>query len=71
MDAIKLIKRVVLTALTLLAVFLVGTYLVQSFNQPQVQSRLELYQTNLLLHVAEYQGEYPNDPAVQIVQALA
>ncbi|MCT7973987.1 CPBP family intramembrane glutamic endopeptidase [Laspinema olomoucense] len=71
MDAIKLIKRVVLTALTLLAVFLVGTSLVQSFNQPQVQSRLELYQTNLLLHVAEYQGEYPNDPAVQIVQALA
>ncbi len=70
MDAIKLIKRVVLTALTLLAVFLVGTSLVQSFNQPQVQSRLELYQTNLLLHVAEYQGESPNDPALQIVQAL-
>ena len=71
MDAIKLIKRVVLTALTLLAVFLVGTSLVQSFNQPQVQSRLELYQTNLLLHVAEYQGESDNDPALQIVQALA
>ncbi|MCT7968186.1 CPBP family intramembrane metalloprotease [Laspinema sp. D1] len=70
MDAIKLIKRVILTALTLLAVFLVGTSLVQSFNQPQVQSRLELYQTNLLLHVAEYQGESDNDPAVQIVQAL-
>ncbi len=71
MDAIKLIKRGVLTALTLLAVFLVGTSLVQSFNQPQVQSRLELYQTNLLLHVAEYQGESANDPALQIVQALA
>jgi hypothetical protein len=28
----------------------------QSLSQPQIQSRLELYQTNLLLHASEWQG---------------
>lgn len=70
MDAIKIIKRVVLTALTLLVVLLLSASLIESFNQPQIQSRLELYQTNLLLHAAEYQGESPNDPTATTMRSL-
>nr|WP_317109545.1 hypothetical protein [Chroococcidiopsis sp. SAG 2025] len=42
------IKRVVLSALTVLTVLLAGASLWQSWQQPQFQSRLELYETNLL-----------------------
>jgi uncharacterized protein len=51
------IKRVVLSALTVLAVLLAGTSLWQSWQQPQFQSRLELYETNLLLRAAEWQPQ--------------
>ncbi|MBD2039910.1 type II CAAX endopeptidase family protein [Microcoleus sp. FACHB-672] len=51
------IKRLLLGALTILALFLVSASLVQSWNQPQIQSRLELYQTNLILHAAEWRGD--------------
>jgi len=34
-----------------------GASLVESWKQPQIQSRLELYQTNLLLHAAQWQPE--------------
>jgi len=54
------IKRVVLSALTVLAVLLAGASLWQSWQQPQFQSRLELYETNLLLRAAEWQ---PQDSA--------
>ncbi|MGQ4649513.1 CPBP family glutamic-type intramembrane protease [Lyngbya aestuarii] len=49
------IKRVILVLLTILAIVKVSLSLVASWNQPQIQSRLELYQTNLLLHAAELQ----------------
>lgn len=49
------IKRVVLIILTILALFKISISLVESWNQPQIQSRLELYQTNFLLHAAEWQ----------------
>lgn len=47
------IKRLILSLLTILAVVRVLFSLQDSFSQPQIQSRLELYQTNLLLHAAE------------------
>ena len=54
------IKRLILAVLTILAVLQVSLSLIDSWNQPQIQSRLELYQTNLLLHAAEWQDEKPS-----------
>lgn len=51
-----------LTVLTAIAVGLVFLSLLASWNQPQIQSRLELYQTNLLLHAAEFEADNPEDP---------
>ncbi|MDY6785428.1 MAG: CPBP family glutamic-type intramembrane protease [Cyanobacteriota bacterium] len=51
------LKRLLLVILTVLAVFNVGLSLFGSLNQPQVQSRLELYQTHLLLKAAELKTE--------------
>lgn len=56
------IKRLILVVLTIFAIAKVGLSLVASWSQPQIQSRLELYQTNLLLHAAEWQGKN-TDPA--------
>ncbi|HEY9675852.1 MAG TPA: CPBP family glutamic-type intramembrane protease [Waterburya sp.] len=50
------IKRLILIALTIFAIAKVSLSLIESLGQPQIQSRLELYQTNLLLHAAEWQG---------------
>lgn len=51
------IKRLILLVLTIFAIAKVSLSLVESWSQPQIQSRLELYQTNLLLHAAEWQPE--------------
>ncbi len=51
------LKRIILSILTAIAIALVGLSLLASWNEPQIQSRLELYQTNLLLHASEWQGE--------------
>src|SRR4028119_67624 len=50
------IKRLILIVLTLVAVVKISLSLIESWGQPQIQSRLELYQTNLLLHASEWQG---------------
>ena len=55
------IKRVILALLTILAIVQIGTSLKSSLSQPQIQSRLELYQTNLVLHVAEFKGSPTDD----------
>jgi uncharacterized protein len=47
------IKRLILSLLTLVIIFLAGSTLWASWQQPQIQSRLELYQTNLLLRAQE------------------
>ncbi|HEY9666646.1 MAG TPA: type II CAAX endopeptidase family protein [Coleofasciculaceae cyanobacterium] len=52
-----IVKRLILVGLTILAIFSIGHSLATSLGQPQIQSRLELYQTNLLLHAAEWQGK--------------
>lgn len=54
------IKRVILGVLTVFAIVLIGQDLIASFSQPQFQSRLELYQTNLVLQATELQGDDPN-----------
>jgi hypothetical protein len=59
------IKRVILGLLTALAVLLLGQNLLSSWSQPQIQSRLQLYQTNLVLQAAELQA----DPTVASAQA--
>ena len=51
------LKRLFLILVTFVVLVLVGLSLIASWRQPQIQSRLELYQTNLLLHAAEWQGE--------------
>ncbi|MBE9183758.1 CPBP family intramembrane metalloprotease [Microcoleus sp. LEGE 07076] len=55
------LKRIILGILTAIAIVLVGLSLVGSWNQPQIQSRLELYQTNLLLHASEWQPKDDRD----------
>ena len=50
------IKRVILTLLTVLAIAKVLFSLNDSLSQPQIQNRLELYQTNLVLQVSEFKS---------------
>ncbi|MEB3293870.1 MAG: type II CAAX endopeptidase family protein [Synechococcales bacterium] len=49
------IKRLILVALTAFALFLMGTDLISSFNKPQFQTRLALFEADLKLHIAEFQ----------------
>lgn len=55
------IKRAVLALLTIFAIAQIGLSLKSSLAQPQIQSRLELYQTNLMLHVAEFKANPTDD----------
>jgi membrane protease YdiL (CAAX protease family) len=57
------IKRLILVVVTMLAIFNIGFSLWQSWSQPQIQSRLELYQTNLVLQAAERQTSSEVVPA--------
>jgi membrane protease YdiL (CAAX protease family) len=67
----NIIRRAILVILTILAIAIVGLSLVASFSQPQIQSQLELSQTNLLLHAAEWQAENsPNSSLATIRTAL-
>ncbi|MCP2730565.1 CPBP family intramembrane glutamic endopeptidase [Limnofasciculus baicalensis] len=52
----RLLKLVILVLLTFVVIFQLSFSLVASWGEPQIQSRLELYQTNLLLHAAQWQG---------------
>ncbi len=56
-----IIKRLILSVLTVLAILLAGASLWESWRQPQIQSRLELYQTNLLLQASEWQPQESAD----------
>ncbi|NER22265.1 MAG: CPBP family intramembrane metalloprotease [Symploca sp. SIO1C2] len=62
------IKRVILIGLTILAIAKVILSLVASWNEPQIQSRLELYQTNLFLSSTEWQGDN-NDNSLDLTAA--
>ena len=54
------IKRFVLGLLTLFAIARVFLSLGGSLSEPQIQSRLELYQTNLVLYASELQKDEDN-----------
>ncbi len=55
------IKQLILTLLTPVVIFLVGASLLDSWTKPQIQSQLELYQTDLLLQAAEWQSSEGNN----------
>jgi membrane protease YdiL (CAAX protease family) len=59
------IKRLILVVLTIIAIAKLSLSLIESLGQPQIQSRLELYQTNLLLHASEWQGKNTKIPISQ------
>lgn len=52
-----LVKRLILGLLTVLAVINLLASLQASLGQPQIQSRLELYQTNLILQALEFKSD--------------
>ena len=55
------IKRLILAFLTILTIARIFFSLNDSLAQPQIQSRLELYQTNLVLHVSELKSDLDFD----------
>ncbi len=55
------IKRLVLVLLTLVAIAISGVALLGSWQEPQFQSRLELYQTNILLQAATFEPQNSKD----------
>ncbi|WP_107666984.1 type II CAAX prenyl endopeptidase Rce1 family protein [Cyanothece sp. BG0011] len=50
-------KRIILIVLTIISLIPVILSLIGSINQPQVQSNLQLYQTNLVLQASEFSGD--------------
>ncbi|NEO92040.1 MAG: hypothetical protein F6K56_18060, partial [Moorea sp. SIO3G5] len=54
------IKRLVLIVLTIFAIARIGLSLVESWGQPQIQTNLELRQTNLVLHGWQWQNTNPD-----------
>ncbi|MEA5617211.1 type II CAAX endopeptidase family protein [Cronbergia sp. UHCC 0137] len=63
------IKRLLLFGLTLLAILLSGLSLFGSWQKPQFQSSLELYQTNIVLQAQAWQPEQSNDENLKLIQA--
>jgi len=62
-------KQTILIALTAVIALLLGIALFSSLNQPQIQSRLELYQTNLVLRASNWQPP-TDDPQLQELRDL-
>lgn len=58
------IKRIILGVLTVVALIPVVFNLIGSVNQPQVQSSLQLYQTNLILQASELKFEVSGDSSL-------
>ena len=63
------IKRSVLILLTAVAILFSGSSLLDSLTEPQFQSRLELYQTNLLLQASEWEPTDSQDQTFKTAQA--
>lgn len=51
------LRRIVLIIITLVVSVIMGSALIASWNEPQVASRLELYQTDLLLRATAWEGD--------------
>ncbi len=56
------IKRIVLILMTIATIWQISFSLSNSSNELQIQSNLELYQNNLVLHITELQPEKLNIP---------
>lgn len=61
-------KRLGLFLLTLLAIFVAGSSLLNSWKEPQFQSRLELYQTNIVLEASQWQISDGKDNDFQVAK---
>lgn len=65
------LRRVLLILITLLVSGIMGQALVNSWNEPQVANRLELYQTDLLLQATVWDGDaFPPDQVALVRQNL-
>ncbi|MBU7582544.1 MAG: CPBP family intramembrane metalloprotease [Nostoc sp. TH1S01] len=62
------LKRLVLIISTVIAVVLATLSLVSSWQKPQFQSRLELYQTNITLQAQAWQPEDSNGDNFQVIR---
>ncbi len=60
-------KRIILGLLTLLAIWRVLASLGGSLAEPQIQSRLELYQTNLVLYASEFEAATDNPELDEVI----
>ena len=49
------LKRIILIVLTFVAILFSGSSLIGSLKEPQFQSELELYQTNIVLLATEWE----------------
>lgn len=59
-------KRIVLSAMTLLVVWVMSNSLISSFGEPQVGNQLQLYQTDLMVQASEWNGS--GLPAAEVEQ---
>ncbi|MFQ4143157.1 type II CAAX endopeptidase family protein [Chlorogloeopsis sp. ULAP02] len=62
------LKRLGLFFLTLVAIFVSGTSLVNSWQEPQFQNRLELYQTNIVLQASQWQPPDSKDSNFKVAK---
>ncbi|MBD2388080.1 CPBP family intramembrane glutamic endopeptidase [Cylindrospermum sp. FACHB-282] len=62
------LKRLLLIALTLLALWISSISLFSSWQKPQFQSNLEFYQTNIVLQAQSWQPEDSNDENFQAIR---
>ncbi|AFY68412.1 Abortive infection protein [Thalassoporum mexicanum PCC 7367] len=60
-------KRVILSILSVLAIAFLGLTLANSWTHPQVQTRLDLMQTDVVLEALQWQPEEGGDTARQIL----
>lgn len=65
------IKQLILSAVTLMAIALFGYSLVSSWQEPQVQSQIELYQTDLVLQASAWQELQASTPDAEKSAATA
>ena len=65
-----IIKRLILALLTVLAIAQIVLSLGSSLTQPQIQNRLELYQTNLVLHITDFSIDDEQDNLQTAVNSL-
>ncbi|ASC70760.1 hypothetical protein XM38_017060 [Halomicronema hongdechloris C2206] len=65
------LRRIILGVLTLLVALVIGQALVNSWQEPQIASRLQLYQTDLLLEASEWDSStLPEQSVTTIRQGL-